>query len=246
MPGWSPSRASSSGWGRRPTRCAARSPTCAPVGVDIVTLGQYLRPERAAPAGGPLVDARGVRRGTSRSARRWASRTSRPGPLVRSSYHARAGIDHMVGAPSASADKLAAWPSGSASITADLAEWWAAQPMFFVATAPSERRSRELSPKGHDTLRILSRDPGRVPRPDGERHRDDLAPPRQRPHHVDGVRVQRRAPHLADLRHRHGARARIAGVRRARRPSSPSCPVGERSSTSPSTGSRRRAATRCR
>ncbi len=32
------------------------------VGVDILTLGQYLRPSRAAPAGRALVDARGVRR----------------------------------------------------------------------------------------------------------------------------------------------------------------------------------------
>ena len=32
------------------------------VGVDVLTLGQYLRPSRAAPAGRALVDARGVRR----------------------------------------------------------------------------------------------------------------------------------------------------------------------------------------
>ncbi len=31
------------------------------VGVDIVTVGQYLRPSRHAPAGGPVVDPRGVR-----------------------------------------------------------------------------------------------------------------------------------------------------------------------------------------
>jgi hypothetical protein len=42
------------------------------------------------------------------------------------------------------------------SISADLAEWWAAQPMFFVATAPSAGGHVNLSPKGHDTLRILS------------------------------------------------------------------------------------------
>jgi hypothetical protein len=43
-----------------------------------------------------------------------------------------------------------------ASIKPDIAEWWAAQPMFFVATAPSEGGHVNLSPKGHDTLRVLS------------------------------------------------------------------------------------------
>ena len=44
-----------------------------------------------------------------------------------------------------------------ASIKPDLAEWWAAQPMFFVATAPSgESGHVNCSPKGLDTLRILS------------------------------------------------------------------------------------------
>jgi hypothetical protein len=43
-----------------------------------------------------------------------------------------------------------------ASIKPDLAEWWAAQPLFFVATAPGGARGHvNLSPKGLDTLRIL-------------------------------------------------------------------------------------------
>ena len=43
-----------------------------------------------------------------------------------------------------------------ASISDDLAQWWAAQPMFFVATAPLTRDGHvNLSPKGLDTLRIL-------------------------------------------------------------------------------------------
>ena len=43
-----------------------------------------------------------------------------------------------------------------ASISDDLAQWWTAQPMFFVATAPSGSEGHvNLSPKGHDTLRIL-------------------------------------------------------------------------------------------
>jgi hypothetical protein len=44
-----------------------------------------------------------------------------------------------------------------ASISSDLADWWAAQPMFFVATAPGGNAGHvNLSPKGLDTLRILS------------------------------------------------------------------------------------------
>jgi hypothetical protein len=43
-----------------------------------------------------------------------------------------------------------------ASISDDLAQWWADQPMFFVATAPTEGGHVNLSPKGLDTLRILS------------------------------------------------------------------------------------------
>ena len=44
-----------------------------------------------------------------------------------------------------------------ASISSDLAEWWAAQPVFFVATAPSGDGGHvNCSPKGLDTLRILS------------------------------------------------------------------------------------------
>jgi hypothetical protein len=43
-----------------------------------------------------------------------------------------------------------------ASISDDLAQWWAAQPMFFVATAPGGTGGHvNCSPKGLDTLRIL-------------------------------------------------------------------------------------------
>jgi len=44
-----------------------------------------------------------------------------------------------------------------ASISDDLAQWWASQPLFFVATAPSGGEGHvNLSPKGLDTFRILS------------------------------------------------------------------------------------------
>ena len=64
--------------------------------------------------------------------------------------------------------------------------------MFFVATAPSERRPRQLLAEGLDTFRVLDAAPGRVSRPDRQRRRDDRAPPRQRPHHAD-VRARSRA-----------------------------------------------------
>lgn len=42
------------------------------------------------------------------------------------------------------------------SISDDLARWWAEQPLFFVATAPSGGDGHvNCSPKGLDTLRIL-------------------------------------------------------------------------------------------
>jgi hypothetical protein len=48
-----------------------------------------------------------------------------------------------------------------ASIAPGLAEWWQAQPLFFVATAPrADDGHVNLSPKGHDTLRVLG--PNRV------------------------------------------------------------------------------------
>jgi hypothetical protein len=44
-----------------------------------------------------------------------------------------------------------------ASISDDLAQWWVEQPIFFVATAPGGGEGHvNLSPKGLDTLRILS------------------------------------------------------------------------------------------
>ena len=69
------------------------------VGVDIVTLGQYLRPSPQhlpvarwwTPAEFDAVRSDAEAMGFSHV---------EAGPLVRSSYHARAGIDHMVGAPS--------------------------------------------------------------------------------------------------------------------------------------------------
>lgn len=44
-----------------------------------------------------------------------------------------------------------------ASLSPELAQWWREQPIFFVATAPSGGDGHvNLSPKGYDTLRVLS------------------------------------------------------------------------------------------
>ena len=58
------------------------------VGVDIVTIGQYLRPTAPAPAGRPLVDARRVRR-AGRVGEALGIGHVEAGPLARSSYHAK-------------------------------------------------------------------------------------------------------------------------------------------------------------
>jgi hypothetical protein len=41
------------------------------------------------------------------------------------------------------------------SITPELADWIGEQPMFFVATAPRDGGHVNVSPKGHDTVRVL-------------------------------------------------------------------------------------------
>ena len=79
------------------------------------------------------------------------------------------------------------------------------------------RRPRQLLAQGARHAAHPGPAAGRVPRPHRQRGRDDRAPARQRAHHADGVRVQRRAPDLAHLRDRHRARAGHARVRRARR-----------------------------
>ena len=80
------------------TRWRRSSPTSRAVGVDIVTVGQYLRPDRAAPAGRPLVDARGLRPREGGRASASASRHVEATPLTRSSYHARQAAEAAVGA----------------------------------------------------------------------------------------------------------------------------------------------------
>ena len=123
------------------------------VGVDIVTLGQYLRPSaRHLPvvrwwhpdefaAIGEYAESLGFAHVES-------------GPLVRSSYHARTGAE--------AADRIDRHPGGGVmgrmldSITPEIADFIAAQPVFFVATAPSDPDGRvNVSPKGLDTFAVL-------------------------------------------------------------------------------------------
>jgi hypothetical protein len=43
------------------------------------------------------------------------------------------------------------------TLSPELADWWRAQPVFFVATAPAGADGHvNLSPKGYDTLRVLA------------------------------------------------------------------------------------------
>ena len=81
------------GMGEREDEVLATLADLRAVGVDIVTLGQYLRPSAAPPAGGPVVDAGGVRRRCAGPA--WPSGFAhvQASPLTRSSYHAREAAD---------------------------------------------------------------------------------------------------------------------------------------------------------
>ena len=83
-------------------------------------------------------------------------------------------------------------------------------------TAATTAGHVNVSPKGLRHAARARREPRGVSRSDRQRRRDDRASARERSHHVDGVRVQRKSAHLAPVRHRHGAPARHAGVRRAR------------------------------
>ena len=67
------------------------------VGVDIVTLGQYLRPSATSPPGGPVVDAGGVRRRCAGAAMALGFAHVQASPLTRSSYHAREAADASSG-----------------------------------------------------------------------------------------------------------------------------------------------------
>ena len=72
------------------------------------------------------------------------------------------------------------------------------------------RRARQRLAQGLRHVPRARRHACRVPRPDGQRRRDDRASSRERPGHVDVVRVLGQPADLPRLRHGHGARARFA------------------------------------
>ena len=82
-------------WARRSTRCAPRSADLRAVGVDIVTLGQYLRPTGAAPARSPAGGRRPSSTPSGSMPRRSASRTSRRARSFGRATTPAQGIDQM-------------------------------------------------------------------------------------------------------------------------------------------------------
>ncbi len=131
------------------------------------------------------------------------------------------------------------------SLRPDLAQWWREQPMFFVATAPSGDGGHvNLSPKGYDTLRVLAAD--RVAYLDLTGSGVETIA-----HLRDNGRITLMAcafsgnPRISRI---YGRGAVHAWVRRSSTRSRrvPELPGAGRSSTSRSSGSRPRAATRCR
>ena len=65
------------------------------IGVDIVTIGQYLRPTSHHLPVERWVEPAHVRRVGARPARRSASRHVEASPLTRSSYHAKSAAEHV-------------------------------------------------------------------------------------------------------------------------------------------------------
>ena len=102
------------------------------VGVDIVTLGQYLRPTAAPPPGRPLVDPRRVRPPEGGRARPSASPTSRP---ARSS--ARATTPARPPSPATPPSSTPADPVRSGPCR----WWWAASFRFQNGWAGTVQRS---------------------------------------------------------------------------------------------------------
>ncbi len=209
---WSRSRGSSPGMGETDDEMRAAITDLRNVGVEVLTIGQYLRPS---PAHAPVV--------------RWWTPTSSTrsrafaeglgfahvecGPLVRSSYHAKRAVDTAhAAASSVGADRLMGRVLDG--ISAELAAFLEAQPVFFVATAPNDPDAFvNCSPKGLDTFRVLDAHTVAYLDLTGQRRRDDRPPARQRPHHADVLRVHRSTRHRAAAR----ARALRLGRRRPRR-----------------------------
>ena len=215
------------------------------VGVEILTIGQYLRPSAEHLPVVEVVAPRRVRRAARRTASRSGFAHVESGPLVRSSYHAREGADRLVCARRT--EIMGAWPSASRRCAPTWRSGGASSRCSSSPTAPSGDDGHvNLSPKGYDTLRVLGAD--RVAYLDLTGSGVETIA-----HLRDNGRITLMAcafsgnPRISRIYGtRHRARGRLAGVRRARAELPRSARAGGRSSTSRSSGSRRRAATRCR
>ena len=183
------------------------------VGVDILTLGQYLRPsaEHLPVARWWTPDEFDALRADARGAR--ASRTS---SRARSCAPATTPATESIGWPASCAEILGSWPSASPRSPSDLAQWWSrAADVLRRDRAERQRRPRQplaqglrhacassptarvayldLTGSGVETIAHL-RDNGRIT--------------------LMACAFNGKPAHLADLRDRHGARDRFARVRR--------------------------------
>ena len=159
-----------------------RSPTSRGVGVDIVTIGQYLRPTAH-----HLPVARWVppdefdalqdgRRGDGHRPRRGVA--ADPLELPRQAAAASAAAALVSSAPRSPEPpaRLAAWErSASLHLAALRRVDHPAARVLRRATAPQRRSTAHInvSPKGLDTFRVLGPNHGRVPRPHRQWRRDD-------------------------------------------------------------------------
>ena len=258
------------GHGRDRRRGAsAPSPTSRGVGVDIVTIGQYLRPTVAPPAGGPLVDARASSTrckaaGEALGIAHVEAEPAHPLELPRPPGRRRgrgAGSGAVavalgrprpgrlrIGGPSRRA--TADWPDGNRARLHRRRPGRLDRGPARVLRRPPRRAAPDghvnLSPKGYDTLRVLDPRHGRLPRPHRQRRRDHRPPPRERPHHPHVLRVRGAAADRAALRHAATSCCPATPTGTTCGAGSPPARAPGRSSAPGSSGCRRRAASPCR
>ena len=151
-------------WGRPTTRSWRCCATCAPRGVDIVTLGQYLRPTREHVPVAPLRHAGGLRRRWARRRARWASRPSTPAcscarpstPRRSSTGRGRRALQRRTsscpGRRRWPRSPASCWPSRSRSSATARVAWVALAPLL-VALARARGGRRGVPPRLPDRRR---------------------------------------------------------------------------------------------
>ena len=182
------------------------------VGVDVLTIGQYLRPS---PQHLPVV--------------RWWTPEEFD---ALADYAGRARLRSRRGGPAGAVELPRAGGRRPAGGGGPLTQWGrgcllrvhragprrvAASPAGLLRRHRTDRSRRAREPVAQGLRHVPRARPesGRVPRPDRERGRDDRAPARERPHHAHVLRVLREPRHRSAVRKRHGPRGWYAGVRRA-------------------------------